>query len=326
ELLASSAEDHSVDACNAQDLLIQMAFHRAPEVRASAVYAMGTLASELTQLGDDSGVLTIVRLAERQMYAALLQAAGDGSPMVRREVAHVIGGCIFATYMAQAVDAVARVVADEVRTEGGGRRSAATAIGGDPLTSDLLFPQLYKTLLELSVDAHPDVALVAREACDVLMQCYAHSRAFFDSEAQLDQALHRLEISRTAAGQPPILGFLRSATGVGDALVGQPPHQPRNPQSRNQQARSTTAEQQRRMSAHTSNFRVPVSPMLGTSRQQQQQQQALAGGGGAPPASHRYTMHGAMSPPSLRDPSDTMSASSQTPPQPPASSLPATPP
>ncbi|KAJ1868946.1 Target of rapamycin complex 1 subunit kog1, partial [Coemansia sp. RSA 990] len=52
ELLASSADDANVDARDAQDLLIQMAFHRVPSVRTAAIYAMGTLIEELTQLGD----------------------------------------------------------------------------------------------------------------------------------------------------------------------------------------------------------------------------------------------------------------------------------
>ncbi|KAJ2505763.1 hypothetical protein IWW47_001902, partial [Coemansia sp. RSA 2052] len=294
ELLASSAEDHGVDACNAQDLLIQMTFHRAPVVRASAVYAMGTLAHELTQLGDDAGVLAIVRRAERQMYAALLQAAGDGSPMVRREVVHAIGGGVFATYMAQAVEAVARVVGEERR-----------AVAGD----DLLFPQMYKTLLRLSADAHPDVALAAREACDVLMQCYAHSQAFFDAEAQLDQALHRLEISRSAAGQAPILGFLRSTAGVGDALLGQPRSEAEAEAGTGtetetgtespSQSSSQSRNQQRRQSAHshfhaaTPTAGLPPRRAVGQVQQQQQQHgRVVAAQAEVPHAqSHRYTMH-----------------------------------
>ncbi|KAJ2800556.1 Target of rapamycin complex 1 subunit kog1, partial [Coemansia furcata] len=139
ELLASSAEDDSVDARNAQDLLIQMAFHRSPLVRASAIYAIGTLVSDLAQLGDDPGVLTIVGLVERQLYAVLLQAAGDGSPMVRREVVNVIGGCVLTSYMEQTVDAVARVVGEELRGEGGRVRVAA---GDSPV--DALLGQMYK--------------------------------------------------------------------------------------------------------------------------------------------------------------------------------------
>ncbi|KAJ1891593.1 Target of rapamycin complex 1 subunit kog1, partial [Coemansia sp. IMI 209127] len=115
ELLAASADDDSVDAKDAQDLLIQMAFHRSPLVRAAAIYAMGTLLQDVAHLGDDHGVLVIVRKVERQIFALLLQAAVDGNPMVRREVVNVIGGAIFASYFPQAIEAVGRVVGEEMR-------------------------------------------------------------------------------------------------------------------------------------------------------------------------------------------------------------------
>ncbi|KAJ1727352.1 Target of rapamycin complex 1 subunit kog1, partial [Coemansia sp. Benny D160-2] len=250
ELLAASADDDSVDAKDAQDLLVQMAFHRSPLVRAAAVYAMGTLLQDVSQLGDDHGVLVIVRKVERQLFALLLQAATDGNPMVRREVVNVIGGAVFASYMPQAVEAVARVVAEEMRDnpqqqqQQQQQRRAASALkhtqqqfqqqssngsftdrdGGElfELPMDLLV-RLYKTLLNLSLDAHPDVSLPAREACDVLMQCYAHSRAFFAAESALDQSLHRMEITRAANGQRPIMNFIRRSGSIGDALLGRPP-------------------------------------------------------------------------------------------------------
>ncbi|PIA17149.1 hypothetical protein COEREDRAFT_20747, partial [Coemansia reversa NRRL 1564] len=219
----------TVDEQNAQNLLIPMAFHRSPVVRAAAIYAMGTLLEDLTQLGYDPGVVALLRKAERQLYALLLQAATDGSPMVRREVARVIGSAVFATYMPQTMKAVARAVGEEIREP---RRPLRTHGANAEEASEPLLPEvpldlllkLYKTLLELSVDVHPDVSLLAREACDVLMQTYAHSRAFFDAEPSLDQALHRLEITRSSSGQQPILEFIRSAgTGIGDALLGFPP-------------------------------------------------------------------------------------------------------
>ncbi|KAJ2582512.1 Target of rapamycin complex 1 subunit kog1, partial [Coemansia sp. RSA 1836] len=179
------------------------------------------------------------------------------------------------------------------------------AVAGD----DLLFPQMYKTLLRLSADAHPDVALAAREACDVLMQCYAHSQAFFDAEAQLDQALHRLEISRSAAGQAPILGFLRSTAGVGDALLGQPRSEAEAEAGTGtetetgtespSQSSSQSRNQQRRQSAHshfhaaTPTAGLPPRRAVGQVQQQQQQHgRVVAAQAEVPHAqSHRYTMH-----------------------------------
>ncbi|KAJ2321941.1 Target of rapamycin complex 1 subunit kog1, partial [Coemansia sp. Cherry 401B] len=279
ELLASSADDESVDARDAQDLLVQMTFHRSPVVRAAAVYAMGTLVEDLTQLGDDPGVLTIVRKAERQVYALLLQAASDGSPMVRCEVARVIGSAVFASYMPQAIEAVARVVGEELREP----RQRPVASGDHAAAMEVvqdLMVKLYKVLLKLSMDGHPDVSLLARETCDVLMQCYAHSHMFFASEPSLDQALCRLELSRSAAGQQPILGFVRSAsTSIGDALLGYPP---------------------------MSHGESPASPAAGTLQASQQQRRGVTQGkarnsmvgqrgreiaNGSVPAHHRYTMH-----------------------------------
>ncbi|KAJ2156017.1 Target of rapamycin complex 1 subunit kog1, partial [Coemansia sp. RSA 552] len=237
ELLASSANDESVDARDAQDLLIQMAFHRSPVVRAAAIYAMGTLLEDPVQLGEDPAVLSIVRKAERQVYALLLQAAEDGSPMVRCEVARVIGSAVFASYMPQAVEAVARTVAEEIREHRRPQLSTETMDAHPEVAMDMLV-RLYKALLRLSTDAHPDVSQPAREACDVLMQCYAHSRAFISAETSLDQALRRLEISRAANGQQPILDVVRTpGSSIGDALLGNPPP---TPQSRQQRTRPAT--------------------------------------------------------------------------------------
>ncbi|KAJ2393613.1 Target of rapamycin complex 1 subunit kog1 [Coemansia sp. RSA 2603] len=290
EQIAASASDASVEDRDAQDLLVQMAFHRAPTVRAAAIYAAGTLLHGLAGLGSDPAVLFIVRKTEAQLLPLLMQAALDGSPMVRREVAQTIAHAVFASYMPQAVEAVARVVAEELRSGGGQQPHTQASDDGADVSLDLL-TKLYKTLLRLSVDPHPDVALVAREACDVLMQCYAHSRAFFDAEAQLDQALHRLEISRAAKGQQPILGFLRTAGSVGDALLGFPPSSGGSPSASSSvlgddalpSGRATGVQHtqaQRRLSAHVGHRGAPGAHKLNGSGLAQ---------GSVP--SHRYTMH-----------------------------------
>ncbi|KAJ2669186.1 hypothetical protein IWW42_004728, partial [Coemansia sp. RSA 1085] len=114
ELVNDGSSTSSLAVFDAQDLLVQMAFHRVPSVRTAAIYAMGTLIEELTQLGDGPGVLTIVQKTERQIYALLLQAAADGSPMVRCEVVRVISSAVFASYMPQAIEAVSRTVGEEL--------------------------------------------------------------------------------------------------------------------------------------------------------------------------------------------------------------------
>ncbi|KAJ1959884.1 Target of rapamycin complex 1 subunit kog1 [Dipsacomyces acuminosporus] len=291
ELLASSVEDNTVDAKDAQDLLVQMAFHRSPCVRASAIYAMGTLLSDLAQLGDDPGVLLIIRKAERQMYALLLNAANDASPMVRREVVHTIGSAVFASYMPQTIEAVGRVVSEEAREQHRPAQHQQQASGEtSEICIDLLL-KLFKTLLDLTMDPHGDVALPARETCDTLVQCYVHSRAFFDTEAALDQALHRLEIARSANGQPPILKFLRTSASVGDELLGHPARSEQKDNTnqddanqQHQQQQQQQAKLQRRMSAH-SNFRGSAA-ILPSPRTREHANQ-----GNASAQSHRYTMH-----------------------------------
>ncbi|KAJ2608117.1 Target of rapamycin complex 1 subunit kog1 [Coemansia sp. RSA 1365] len=320
ELLASSVDDDSVDEQNAQNLLIPMAFHRSPVVRTAAIYAMGTLLEDMTQLGFDPGVVALLRKAERQIYALLLQAATDGSPMVRREVARVIGSAVFATYMPQTMKAVARAVGEEIREP---RRPLRTYGADAEEDSESILPEvpldlllkLYKTLLELSADVHPDVSLLAREACDVLMQTYAHSRAFFDAEPSLDQALHRLEITRSSSGQQPILGFIRSAgTGIGDVLLGFPPSSHGGSPVSQGGGMQNQSLQHRRVA-------LPRSRNPAGLQQQPRSRDAVAQNSSVP-AHHRYTMHfsqGGMSrqglfserqtPPTPRSPSATGSIS-----------------
>ncbi|KAJ1942472.1 Target of rapamycin complex 1 subunit kog1, partial [Linderina macrospora] len=313
ELLAASVEDENVDARDAQDLLIQMTGHRSPLVRASAIYALNTLLSDLVNLGDDPSVLTIIRKAERQAYAVLLHMASDGSPMVRREVVNMVGSAVFASYMPQTIEAVARVVGEEVRdrrmamnrtqmANGSGGASGSGAGADVPAISMDLLVKLYKAMLGLSADAHPDVALPAQQVCDTVMQCYAHSRAFFEAEAAIDRALHQAEIARSASGLTPALGFLKTSGSVGDALLGSPPmtgsaaaggaaagrreSQAQQQQYQQQQYQQQQYQQQQRMQRRQS----AQSPPLGghhnhQQHQQQHQQRGMANG------NHRYTMH-----------------------------------
>ncbi|KAJ2557662.1 Target of rapamycin complex 1 subunit kog1, partial [Coemansia sp. RSA 1822] len=171
KLYTASILEH---VCGTQDLLIYMALHRKPIVRTAAVYALGTLIKDLALLSNNSDMRATVLNVERQIYALLLQAASDASPMVRREVACVIGSSVFASYMPQAIEAVARVISKELREH----RRISLQMDSDmaiEITQEMMI-RLYKVLLKLSTDGHPDVALIARETCDVLVQCYVHSQ------------------------------------------------------------------------------------------------------------------------------------------------------
>ncbi|KAJ1788085.1 Target of rapamycin complex 1 subunit kog1, partial [Coemansia sp. RSA 2167] len=171
KLYTTSILEH---VCGTQDLLIYMALHRTPIVRAASVYALGTLIKDLALLSNNSDMRTTVLNVERQVYALLLQAASDASPMVRREVVCVIGSSVFASYMPQAIEAVARVIGKELREH----RRISLQLDSDmaiEITQEMMV-RLYKVLLKLSADGHPDVSFIARETCDILMQCYVHSQ------------------------------------------------------------------------------------------------------------------------------------------------------
>ncbi|KAJ2540607.1 Target of rapamycin complex 1 subunit kog1, partial [Coemansia sp. RSA 1853] len=164
--LHSSEKTRMSDSIVSAYLLIYMALHRKPIVRTAAVYALGTLIKDLALLSNNSDMRATVLNVERQIYALLLQAASDASPMVRREVACVIGSSVFASYMPQAIEAVARVISKELREH----RRISLQMDSDmaiEITQEMMI-RLYKVLLKLSTDGHPDVALIARETCDVL--------------------------------------------------------------------------------------------------------------------------------------------------------------
>ncbi|KAJ1832635.1 Target of rapamycin complex 1 subunit kog1 [Coemansia sp. RSA 2711] len=219
DLLGDEAETGLVKIHNVQGLLLHISLHRSPVVRAAAVHAMGTLINDLAQLGDNPEVQAIARKAERQIHALLLQAASSGSPMVRCEVVRVIGSAVFASHMPQAIEAVAHVVSEELR-EHRRRQSQAGMLSEADLTHDLLV-KLYKVLLKLSKDGHPDVSLLACKACDVLMQCYAHSQPCLASDSSLDSILEKVSSqsgmlngsSRNSPEKTPLLLTPRSQTG-----------------------------------------------------------------------------------------------------------------
>ncbi|PIA17170.1 WD40 repeat-like protein [Coemansia reversa NRRL 1564] len=193
---------------NVQDLLIQMALHRLPVVRAAAIRAMGTLIEDLPQLESNPGGLSIISSVERKIYGLLLHAASDGSPMVRREVVCVIGASVFGTYMTLAIEVVTHVVNKETQrhhkpqsqhTAAAPRIEAPNELLVHKTRLDLLV-RLYKVLLELSTDAHIDVSLPAREACDALM------RFMYPWSCSSDQSsLEELPRSKPLIETPPTI-------------------------------------------------------------------------------------------------------------------------
>ncbi|KAJ2497917.1 Target of rapamycin complex 1 subunit kog1, partial [Coemansia sp. RSA 1972] len=199
KLYTASILEH---VCGTQDLLIYMALHRTPLVRAASVYALGTLIKDLSLL-NNSDMQTTVLNVERQVYALLLQAASDASPLVRREVVCVIGSSVFASYMPQAIEAVSRVIGKELREH----RRISLQMDSNmaiEITQEMMV-RLYKVLLKLSTDGHPDVMFIARGACDILLQCYVHSQSVLAQDVTL-RCLHDKISRQPTLGSPLIYG------------------------------------------------------------------------------------------------------------------------
>ncbi|KAJ2076634.1 Target of rapamycin complex 1 subunit kog1, partial [Coemansia sp. RSA 988] len=218
EILTSGLNGRNSYAQDAHDLLIQMALHRLPVVRAAAIRAIGTLIEDLPQLENSLRGQAVTSNVERQVYALLLHATSDGSPMVRREAVCVIGASVFGTYMTLAIEAVARVVNKEKQKHHKTQIQHAAATIENEKANELLvrkmrldlLVKLYKALLELSTDAHPDVSLLAREVCDTLMQLYSHSSAFMEVGSSLDEILQQINTPRTSSQEQSLTGHIQT--------------------------------------------------------------------------------------------------------------------
>ncbi|KAJ2805338.1 Target of rapamycin complex 1 subunit kog1 [Coemansia guatemalensis] len=227
EILESGINGQSPGSQNAQDLLVQMALHRLPMVRAAAIRAIGTLIEDLPQLESSLGGLATTSSIERRVYAVLLHATSDGSPMVRREAVCVIGSSVFGTYIPLTIEAVARVVDKEKQKYCKKPSQKTAATFGNEKANELLvrkvrldlLVKLYKALLELSTDAHIDVSQLAREVCDTLMQLYSHSGAFIEAGSSLDEVFQQLNTTPSSSRRQSLPGHIQT-TGLGEPLPG----------------------------------------------------------------------------------------------------------
>ncbi|KAG1056672.1 hypothetical protein G6F43_001453 [Rhizopus delemar] len=142
-----------------------------PEVRASAMYALGTF------LSDPNKTEQIVNI-EHNIAISALCVMSDGSPMVRREfvialshIVHQAGSAKFLTAASQTIEEDQRI-SDKAMLRGGvgaTRQSEwRAALDGHFGSSsfDSVYAVLWKALLNLSVDPHPDVSKVASIVVD----------------------------------------------------------------------------------------------------------------------------------------------------------------
>lgn len=157
---------------NGHEKLSSLLSDNVPEVRASAMYALGTF------LADPNKTEQIVNI-EHNIAISALTVMSDGSPMVRREfviaLSHIVDQAGPAKFLAAASQTIEedqsqRSVFGEDRGKMmRGRQSEwRAALDGHFGSSsyDSVYAVIWKALLNLSVDPHPDVAMAAATVVD----------------------------------------------------------------------------------------------------------------------------------------------------------------
>jgi regulator-associated protein of mTOR len=154
---------------NGHEKLCSLLNDSVPEVRASAMYALGTF------LADPNKTEQIVNI-EHNIAISALAVMSDGSPVVRREfvvalshIVHQAGPSKFLTAATQTIEEDQRSVFDERGKMRSGRQSEwRAALDGHFGSSsyDSVYAVIWKALLNLSVDPHPDVSKAASAVVD----------------------------------------------------------------------------------------------------------------------------------------------------------------
>lgn len=160
---------------NGHEKLCAMLTDSIPEVRASAMYALGTFFS------DPNKTEQIVNI-EHNIAISALVAMSDGSPVVRREFVIALSYLVHQAGPQKFMAAANQTIEEEQSQrssfpdERGGKmaRSRMTewrmsSVEGHPFSStsyDSVYAVIWKALLNLSVDPHPDVAKTASTVVD----------------------------------------------------------------------------------------------------------------------------------------------------------------
>jgi regulator-associated protein of mTOR len=159
---------------NGHEKLCALLNDNVPEVRASAMYALGTF------LADPNKTEQIVNI-EHNIAISALTVMSDGSPMVRREfviaLSHIVdqaGPSKFLAAASQTIeeDQSQRSVFGEDRGKiiRGRQSEWRAALDGHFGSSsyDSVYAVIWKALLNLSVDPHPDVSKAAAAVVDYI--------------------------------------------------------------------------------------------------------------------------------------------------------------
>ncbi|KAI8985958.1 raptor N-terminal caspase like domain-containing protein [Pilobolus umbonatus] len=157
---------------NGHEKLTSLLCDSVPEVRASAVYALGTF------LSDPNKTEQIVNI-EHNIAISALTVMSDGSPIVRREfvialshIVHQAGSTKFLSAAGQTIDedqSQRSIFGEERSKVVRGRqpewRAALDSHFGSS-SYDSVYAVIWKALLNLSVDPHPDVSKAAATVVD----------------------------------------------------------------------------------------------------------------------------------------------------------------
>lgn len=175
-----------------------------PEVRASVMYALGTLLGTTGSSNPDKrfgrsivcsgpacGLSPIEQTdVELGVAMATLKSSADGSPAVRRELI-VLLSSIVNEHQGQFIIAAYRAVVERANRASGaeangqaGTEAKVSSIAAsltaaaeseegpsNPTFQAAMFSCMYKTLFDLTIDPQPDVAALAQEVMDFILDC-----------------------------------------------------------------------------------------------------------------------------------------------------------
>ncbi|ESP03931.1 hypothetical protein LOTGIDRAFT_230228 [Lottia gigantea] len=172
---------------SAHEKLYNLLDDACPEVRAAAVYALGAFISSSSERTDHANNIDL------GVGMKLTQVGADGSPLVRKELAVAFGGLVvqfethFAAVATQLQDDESKIIktgpvvtaetaasTSLVSMDGSGsfensltidrarRYSSSTSLAGTIHSFNNVYINVWKTLLQLAMDAHPEVADMAK--------------------------------------------------------------------------------------------------------------------------------------------------------------------
>jgi len=197
----------SAIAQNAHERLCGLLTDKVPEVRASAMYALETF------LGDVNKTEQVVNIEHNVAISALV-AMSDGSPIVRKEFVVALSHIVHQSGHAKFVAAATQTVEEDTAQRAAGHLDERAKIGRSrnvdrrttmdgmfsSTSHDSVYAVIWKALLNLSVDPHPDVAQAAQTVVD-----YVNSKLLNNSTTMSDYASSLIHKANAVVASNPHL-------------------------------------------------------------------------------------------------------------------------